>query len=162
LNSFNFTLPHAPNVKASVHFRSGEVPADKDLTGKKVGFVSGWAFSRNCLARQNAWKGNSVPEYTAVMYEDHDDLVNGLLKKEVDAILTTEASDLSKQNIVASDNWFYCATAGPSVMVQYGADVTDWWNHALERLISNGSYRRLCQKAKDTHGSHGNIQCLEQ
>jgi hypothetical protein len=45
--------------------------------------VSGWAYSRSCLSRQNAWEGNTVPDYTAIMYEDHDDMVAGLLKKEV-------------------------------------------------------------------------------
>lgn len=45
--------------------------------------MSGWAYSRSCLSRQNAWEGNTVPDYTAIMYEDHDDMVAGLLKKEV-------------------------------------------------------------------------------
>ena len=37
LNSFNFTLSHAQNTKSALHFRAGEVPAEKDLHGKKVG-----------------------------------------------------------------------------------------------------------------------------
>ena len=37
LNSFNFTRSHAPNIKGALHFRSGEVPAEKDLHGKKIG-----------------------------------------------------------------------------------------------------------------------------
>ena len=48
-----------------------------------TGFVAGWAFSRGCLSRQSAWNGNTVPDYSAIIYEDHDDLVKGLLNKEV-------------------------------------------------------------------------------
>ena len=37
-------------------------------------------------------------------------------------------------------------------MVRYGDHLIDWWNNALERLISNGRYRRLCREARDKHG----------
>jgi hypothetical protein len=40
LNSFNFTLSHAPNIKGALFFRAGEVPAQKDLHGKKIGEMS--------------------------------------------------------------------------------------------------------------------------
>lgn len=37
-------------------------------------------------------------------------------------------------------------------MVRKGDHVVDWWNAALERLVSSGRYRRLCQQARDKHG----------
>lgn len=50
---------------------------------RDVGFVAGWAMNRACLSRQDAFDGNTEPDYTSVMYETHADMVQGLLKKEV-------------------------------------------------------------------------------
>jgi ABC-type amino acid transport substrate-binding protein len=47
--------------------------------------------------------------------------------------------------------YLWCIT-GPAVMVRKGDHVVDWWNAALERLVSSGRYRRLCQQARDKHG----------
>lgn len=161
LNSFNFTSSHSPNVKAGLFFRTGEVPEKNDLHGKKVGFVSGWAMSRSCLSRQDSWDGNTEPDYNATIYETHDDMVAGLKNKDVDAILSIESVDFSKQGITAAAPWFYCTLAGQSVMTQYGSDLIPWWNRALDSLINKGDYKRLCNKAKDLHSSHGTIQCLD-
>ena len=37
-NSFNFSLPYMPNVRASLHYKAGEKIADPaTVTGKKIG-----------------------------------------------------------------------------------------------------------------------------
>ena len=71
-------------------FRDREAPKKKDVSGKKIGFVSGWAISRCCLACQSSFKGNRLRDYTAPFYENQDKLVAALQNKEVDAILMAD------------------------------------------------------------------------
>jgi len=160
-NSFNFTLPYTTSLRAVLVFRKGEVPADKNIASKTIGFVSGWAISKNCLARQTAFHGNRIGEYTALFYENHDRLVAALKSKEVDAVLSAEhLMATSKEAFETLAPKFGCTLGGLSVMTRYGSEVINWWNHAYEELHDSGDFRKLCVKAEDAYGSYGDINCL--
>ncbi|KAI0226235.1 hypothetical protein LSAT2_023120 [Lamellibrachia satsuma] len=150
LNSFNFTLPFTPNTRAALHYRRARIEGSaKNLTGRKLGFIAGWAVGRQCLSRQLVYTG----EYEAAMFDRHEDMVAALMRGDIDALLTTEALNTGKLRLRAIAPWFSCTTQGPSVMAHYGSDVIDWWNKAFQELKDTGKYETLCERAAVDHGA---------
>lgn len=133
----------------------------KDLTGKTIGFIDGWAYDEHCIARE---KDNIVGwdlELDQIMrYPGREELLEGLISGEVDAIFDNKAGWIAGESTIeiVSDDITSCARDGLSVMMRKDNQLDVWWNDAFGKLRQTSQWRTICNDLLDEHGHRGGPQ----
>ncbi|CAH1778656.1 unnamed protein product [Owenia fusiformis] len=160
-NSFNFTLSFAKADNANAFWlksRNDEFKED-DVKGLKIGFISGWSVSKQCLARET---GNDVNDFTSVFFESYKDMVVALRDQKIDLMLGSRDTFVAPDDIHVGSS-FDCSwnNRGPAFMLKVGNPLIKKLNKALSNIIDDGSYGKLCEEANKQYSSRGEIRCLD-
>ncbi|XP_013389311.1 uncharacterized protein LOC106158025 isoform X1 [Lingula anatina] len=137
-----------------------------NITGKKIGLISGFFTNEACLAGLDQVAGRDVPHSNVFQAETLDMLLAMILNGTVDVGLSTGpamATKINGTNIqrFPSDPMF-CKNAGqPGMMTRKDNDFNSKWNEGFEKLVSSGRFKRLCDEARIKHGHRGEIDCVD-
>ncbi|XP_013398738.1 uncharacterized protein LOC106165178 [Lingula anatina] len=133
-----------------------------NITGKKMGLVSGGFTNEACLAGLDQVAGRDVPHSNIFHAHTPDDLVAMILNRTVDmGFIMRSVMDIkiSGTNIQRYPEYpLFCKNAGASAMMtRKDNDFNTKWNEGFEKLVSSGRFKRLCEKAETEHGHRGEI-----
>ncbi|XP_072025390.1 uncharacterized protein [Amphiura filiformis] len=122
-----------------------------DLTGKKIGFLDGWAHDEHCLARMgDKITGVPLDASQIVHYVTIEDGVAAVNNGDVSALFTSTSQDGRGLQIVSDG--LPCAKDGGAMMFRKDTPLAAWWNPAFDRLKET-SYKDICARMDTDHGS---------
>ncbi|XP_072043916.1 uncharacterized protein [Amphiura filiformis] len=161
--TFKFTTAYSHPLKTVFIVKKGNPGGFTwtDITGKTIGFVDGFAFDEHCLAREkDQITGWDLSVDQIVRFQGRQQLFDGLLNDEVDAIFDNAAGWVAKDPAVdvVSNDILSCARDGLSVMMRKDNQLDTWWNPAFETLKNTKQWRSICNDIIDEHGHKGGPQ----
>ncbi|XP_013389303.1 uncharacterized protein LOC106158018 [Lingula anatina] len=116
-----------------------------NITGKKIGLISGWFTNEACLAGLDQVAGRDVPHSNVFHAQTVDKLLAMIQIGTVDvgfSMGTVLANKINGTNIqqFPSDPMF-CKNAGPpGMMTRKDNDFNSKWNEGFEKLFSSGRF----------------------
>ncbi|XP_023931670.1 uncharacterized protein LOC106173519 [Lingula anatina] len=164
---FSFALPFlkAPMSNFFVLKGQGSSFSSRNMAGKKIGFVDGWASDEKCLNRWTDVVGQDTMQ--VVHGPTPTDLVAKLQNGEIAAIFAT-ISDMEPHTGATNpvvervpSASFSCMIAGSAMMTRKDSDFNSKWNVGFNKLVSSGKFKKLCAAGQQTHGSRGNVDCVD-
>ncbi|XP_013389313.1 uncharacterized protein LOC106158026 [Lingula anatina] len=161
---FAFSKPFLKPIEVYFYAFPGFNPFN--ITGKKIGLISGLFTNEACLAGLDQVAGRDVPHSNVFHAQTVDELVAMIQNGTVDvgfSARTALATKINGTNIqhFPSDPMF-CKNAGqPGMMTRKDNDFNSKWNEGFEKLVSSGRFKRLCDEARIKHGHRGEIECVD-
>ncbi|XP_013382173.1 uncharacterized protein LOC106152969 [Lingula anatina] len=137
-----------------------------DITGKKVGLVSGWFTNEACLAGLDQVTGRDVPHGNVFHAQTPAELLAMIQNRTVDVGFTTASvmtDRISGTNVQQyPTDPIFCKNVGEQgMMTRKDNDFNSKWNEGFEKLVSSGRFKRLCDEAQTKHGGRGKINCVD-
>ncbi|XP_072046775.1 uncharacterized protein [Amphiura filiformis] len=127
----------------------------QDLTAKKIGFINGFSSNKQCVADLygDSIVGADIPAENVVQCAGVSGCIQALESNEIDAwfILSSVVRGRTDVEIV-SEELAPCTPVGNSLMARKDSRVLEWFQPALETLMSSSEYEELCQNIIDEHG----------
>jgi hypothetical protein len=160
---FDFSHSFTKSIKSHYYVKTGSGFDSKNLKGKKIGFVAGWADNEKCLAQGSPQ--NTLEQNQIVYYKDPQTLAEKLEIGEIDAAFASEAaldvyakkSDGIKKHPARS---YECTMDGLSVMTRKDSAFLPLWNDGFQKIRDSGKLSKLCKRAAKHHGELGQIDCV--
>ncbi|XP_002733180.1 uncharacterized protein LOC100368875 [Saccoglossus kowalevskii] len=130
-----------------------------DVSGKRIGFLSGWSTDEACIVRDGRTKNMEQLEPSHKIYvADIYTLLDMLKKQEVDAIFVayTAVNEIEDQVKAVGPGLECTGVQGSSseqiMLLRKGSPVRKWWNDAFKRIRENGKYYKMCSMIERKHG----------
>ncbi|XP_014666167.1 PREDICTED: uncharacterized protein LOC106808106 [Priapulus caudatus] len=167
LNSVGFTNPWTGTGKPSFMILKNNPDGfnNRDVTGKKIGFLDGWIGDENCLTRQTAISGNQLTLGQIKHYKDLADAMKAMQSKEIAALFhsTGITYDQARYEFIGVESdYTSCTIAGLSMMTRKDSALAMWWNPAFGRIKEKGIFQRICEDATKNHiKTDENIACIQ-
>ncbi|XP_013398765.1 uncharacterized protein LOC106165202 [Lingula anatina] len=137
-----------------------------NITGKKMGLISGFSTNEACLAGLDQVAGRDVPHSNVFHAQTPAELMAMVQNGTVDVGFSTGPSMATKINGTNIQRFpsdpMFCKNAGqPGMMTRKDNDFNSKWNEGFEKLVSSGRFKRLCDEARIKHGHRGEIECVD-
>ncbi|XP_013398799.1 uncharacterized protein LOC106165231 [Lingula anatina] len=137
-----------------------------NITGKKIGLISGFFSNEACLAGLDQVTGRDVPHSNVFHAQTVDELLAMIQNGTVDVGFSTGPSMATKINGTNIQRFpsdpMFCKNAGqPGMMTRKDNDFNSKWNEGFEKLVSSGRFKHLCDEARIKHGHLGEIDCVD-
>ncbi|XP_013403832.1 uncharacterized protein LOC106169072 [Lingula anatina] len=167
IGTFSFSNAFSPKSRSFFYTKPGSNFNALDIRNKKIGFLDGWSEDEKCVARQSAIQGKILAKNQIVYVTAIKDMLDIVTNGTVDALF---AGDHSFDRHVAAGTLakltgseFSCRLRGNSMMTRKDSAFIMHWNTGFQKIVSSGKFKKLCQRANDTHASdeRGRVKCVD-
>ncbi|CAH1778068.1 unnamed protein product [Owenia fusiformis] len=159
---FSFAQSYGKPTMAQFYVKNDDVTFNpSDITGKKIGFIDGWAYDEKCVAKQKSITGSTLDRANIVHVSSPTELIPMITNGKVDAVFTGEENMKTavKDGIVKkSGGDISCMLGGVAVMARKDSSFIALWNEGFRKIKANGEFDKLCDS--DKHSSKGTVDCV--
>ncbi|XP_013394755.1 uncharacterized protein LOC106162141 isoform X2 [Lingula anatina] len=161
---FSFSVPFIKTTR-SFFFVSKNSTASfdwRDITGKKIGFLHGWASNDKCVARWTAVSGSVLREEQKFTVASPAQLRDSILSGTVDAGFAGQRDMEAEMTYLDQvGDGTSCFVVGQAMVTRKDSDFNSYWNVGFQKLVSSGKFKKLCEETEKKHGHKGDIGCVE-
>jgi ABC-type amino acid transport substrate-binding protein len=167
IHVFNFSKEYGKTPLSHFFVAAGNPKGfdASDITGKKIGFIDGWATDEKCLARMtDSITGAFLPEGSVVHAPDSSDLADLLTSGAIDAAFCS--ADTMEEFVTAGTVEQItvdksCLIGGNSAMTRKDSPFIQLWNDGFDAFKASGKYQQLCDNAPTAYPGKGTIDCVD-
>ncbi|KAK2173789.1 hypothetical protein NP493_848g00069 [Ridgeia piscesae] len=150
--SYHFIGAYGQEPAAFIYAGKGSSISSVDTASQKIGVHGSFWINGECLKRQG------MKFKTVVIKNTFDDLKTALDNGDIDvAFLSESVADGYKK----LGSKISCAKTGPAFMMRKDmANVMQWYDDAVRKVVASDDFKRMCSIAKKAYG--GDPMCLEE
>lgn len=160
---FSFSQPFLKPTQSYLYAKDSDFNFN-DITGKKIGFVDGWASDEKCMARWKTLTGSELSP-SNVVHVDTPDKLRDMIMSGAIAAGFAAATDMEPydDNLTKSPSSHSCMINGNAMMTRKDNAFASYWNQGFMKLMSSGKFAKMCTAANENpdNAKRGKVDCVQ-